>query len=94
MGAFLREMPKNKGAEGTGSNQHEVRSRETTAPKTLRDLGISKKESAPAENRGFFVSVNFTPEFTVLAKKHRNSQQFGAIGSNRQLDLTRFCVVR
>jgi hypothetical protein len=45
-GELLRDMEKNKGAQGTGSNQHrQVRSADTTAPK-LRELGISKQQSS------------------------------------------------
>ncbi len=43
----LAEMPKAKGAAGSGSNQHLVRSRDTTAP-TLSDLGINKDRSTAA----------------------------------------------
>jgi hypothetical protein len=38
-------MEKNKGARGSGSNQHEVRSHDVTAPK-LSELGISKMQSS------------------------------------------------
>ena len=44
-GEMLRAMEKNKGARGSGSNQHEVRSHDATAPK-LSDLGISKTQSS------------------------------------------------
>lgn len=43
-GELLREMPKNKGSQGTGSNQYEVRLRPATAP-TLRDFGIEKTQA-------------------------------------------------
>ncbi|MGH7054946.1 MAG: hypothetical protein ACREE4_20585 [Stellaceae bacterium] len=36
-------MEKAKGAQGSGSNQYEVRSRPSTTP-TLRDLGISRDQ--------------------------------------------------
>lgn len=51
MGEYLRLAPKNQGARGTGNNQHkkEVRFPDGTAPQTLADLGISKKESANAQ---------------------------------------------
>jgi site-specific DNA-methyltransferase (adenine-specific) len=50
MGDFLKAGPKNRGAEGTGSNQHKkVRSQNGTAPPTLAGLGISKRESADAQ---------------------------------------------
>jgi hypothetical protein len=41
-------MEKNRGARGTGSNQHEVRSREVTAPQPpkLEDLGVTKMQSS------------------------------------------------
>jgi N6-adenosine-specific RNA methylase IME4 len=47
-GELLAEMEKNKGAQGTGSNQHEVRSLQSdrTSPPTLKDLGISKNQSS------------------------------------------------
>ena len=45
-GQMLAEMEKNRGAEGTGSNQHEVRSHDVTAPPKLADLGITKNESS------------------------------------------------
>lgn len=44
-GQMLAEMDKNTGAMGSGSNQHEVRSLDVTAPK-LADLGISKNQSS------------------------------------------------
>lgn len=46
LGNILREVEKNKGAAGTGSNQYkEVRSEGSTAPK-LSDLGLTKNQSA------------------------------------------------
>jgi phage N-6-adenine-methyltransferase len=45
MGEMLRDMEKNKGAMGVGSNQYEVRSHEDTTP-VLEDLGISKTQSS------------------------------------------------
>src|SRR5262249_31529313 len=44
-GELLREMEKAKGSQGSGSNQHEVRSHDATAP-TLSDLGITKSQSS------------------------------------------------
>lgn len=44
-GQMLAEMDKNRGSMGSGSNQHEVRSLDVTAPK-LSDLGISKNQSS------------------------------------------------
>lgn len=44
-GELLRDMPKNEGAKGSGSNQHEVRSHRVSAPK-LSDVGISHKQSS------------------------------------------------
>jgi hypothetical protein len=44
-GELLASMDKNTGAMGVGSNQHEVRSYDATAPK-LSDLGISKDNSS------------------------------------------------
>jgi hypothetical protein len=44
-GELLAEMGMNRGAAGTGSNQHQVRSHDVTAPK-LSDLGITKNESS------------------------------------------------
>jgi site-specific DNA-methyltransferase (adenine-specific)/site-specific DNA-methyltransferase (cytosine-N4-specific) len=49
MGEFLQTAPKNKGAKGRGSNQHQLRSPNGTAAPTLKDLGISKRESADAQ---------------------------------------------
>jgi len=46
-GELLREMEKNKGAQGSGSNQHQVRSPDATAPPpTLSDLGVTKTQSS------------------------------------------------
>lgn len=44
-GEMLASMEKHPGAKGVGSNQHEVRSHDVTAPK-LSDLGITKNESS------------------------------------------------
>ena len=44
-GELLAAMEKAKGAMGSGSNQHEVRSGRSTAP-TLSDLGITKDQSS------------------------------------------------
>lgn len=44
-GEMLSSMEKHPGAKGVGSNQHEVRSHDVTAPK-LSDLGITKNESS------------------------------------------------
>jgi hypothetical protein len=44
-GELLRDMEKNKGAQGSGSNQHELRSHDATAPK-LSDLDINKSQSS------------------------------------------------
>jgi hypothetical protein len=49
MGEFLQTAPKNKGAKGRGSNQHQLRSPNGTAAPTLKDLGISKRESSDAQ---------------------------------------------
>ena len=45
---LLAEMEKNKGAQGIGSNQHQVRSRRATTPQPpkLSDLGITKSQSS------------------------------------------------
>ena len=46
-GQMLAEMPKATGAKGSGSNQYQVRSYDTTAPQTtLSDLDITKDESS------------------------------------------------
>lgn len=46
-GQMLAEMPKATGSKGTGSNQHEVRSHDATAPKTtLADIGVTKSDSS------------------------------------------------
>jgi hypothetical protein len=44
-GELLRDMEKNKGARGSGSNQHELRSHDATTPK-LNDLGLNKSQSS------------------------------------------------
>jgi hypothetical protein len=44
-GELLEEKEKAKGAQGSGSNQHQVRSHDETAP-TLADLGITKTQSS------------------------------------------------
>ncbi len=43
---MLSETEKNKGAEGLGSNQYEVRSHDVTAPPTLADMGLNKSQSS------------------------------------------------
>lgn len=45
IGQLLKELPKNEGAKGSGSNQHEVRLHDDTAPK-LTDVGVSKSQSS------------------------------------------------
>lgn len=46
-GELLKQMEKNKGAQGTGSNQYQqVPSDDARAPKTLSDLGISYDQSS------------------------------------------------
>lgn len=44
-GELLAQTEKNKGAAGTGSNQHEVRSHASTAP-TLAEIGITRDQSS------------------------------------------------
>lgn len=44
MGQLLKKMVKNKGAMGSGSNQHEVRLHDESTP-TLEDLGIKDIQS-------------------------------------------------
>jgi hypothetical protein len=44
-GELLMEMEKNKGAQGSGSNQYEVRSHDTSTP-TLADRGITYDHSS------------------------------------------------
>lgn len=44
-GQMLSEMNLNRGSMGSGSNQHEVRSHDVTAPK-LSELGITKNQSS------------------------------------------------
>lgn len=46
----LRQDEKAAGAKGSGSNQHEVRSHNNTAP-TLDDLGVSKQQSVTVNIR-------------------------------------------
>jgi hypothetical protein len=47
-GQLLRDTPKAVGAAGNSSNQHqkEVQSIDTTAPKTINEMGISKDQSS------------------------------------------------
>jgi hypothetical protein len=45
-GELLREMEKNKGSRGTGSNQHQVRSSKESAPPKLSDLGVFHTQSS------------------------------------------------
>ncbi len=53
-GEMLAGMEKAKGAEGNSSNQHkqEVRSNDVTAPPTLSEIGITKRQSADWQERG------------------------------------------
>ena len=44
-GELLRDLEKNKGARGSGSNQHELRSHDATTPR-LADLGLNKSQSS------------------------------------------------
>ena len=44
-GELLRNTEKNHGARGTGSNQHQVRSNDSTTP-TLADMGLTRDESS------------------------------------------------
>jgi len=44
-GEMLKGMPKAKGAQGSGSNQHEVRSHDDTAP-TLESLDLNKSQAS------------------------------------------------
>lgn len=44
-GELLAATEKNKGAAGSGSNQHEVRSHASTAP-TLAAMGLTRDESS------------------------------------------------
>ena len=66
-GQMLAEMPKNAGAKGTGSNQHEVRSHDVTAPKTLADIGITKNESSRWQKLAAVSDAQF--EHAVAAAK-------------------------
>jgi hypothetical protein len=56
---MLAEMPKNEGGKGTGSNQHEVRLHDTTAPKTLSEIGISKDQSSRWQKLASVPDVQF-----------------------------------
>lgn len=44
-GELLAQAEKNTGARGTGSNQHQVKSNDSTAPK-LADMGITRDQSS------------------------------------------------
>jgi hypothetical protein len=46
-GQLVAEMEKAKGARGSGSNQHQVRSPQATAAlRRLSDIGVSKQQSS------------------------------------------------
>jgi hypothetical protein len=53
-GQLLAEMEKLRGARGTGSDQHKkvVGSSSATPPKTLKEVGITKDQSASWQKLG------------------------------------------
>ncbi|MGH7114916.1 MAG: hypothetical protein ACREE9_10520 [Stellaceae bacterium] len=55
-------MEKATGAQGTGSNQHQVRSHDETAP-TLADLGISKSQSSRRQKLAEVPEAEFEATF-------------------------------
>ena len=63
MGEMLKATERAKGAQGTGSNQHEVRLPDVTAP-TLADLGVTKRESSEAQ---FLASLPENVQELVIA---------------------------
>jgi hypothetical protein len=67
-GELLASMDKNTGAMGVGSNQHEVRYHDVTAPK-LADLGISKNDSSRWQKLAAMPDAQF--EQAVVTAKER-----------------------
>jgi hypothetical protein len=59
MGEVLAKLDKNVGAKGSGSNQHEVRSHDVTAP-TLADINITKMQSSRWQ------AIAAVPEFDFI----------------------------
>lgn len=84
MGEFLAAMPKATGAQGTGSNQHQVRSHEGTAPQpaTLAEIGITKKQSARAQKLAAIPADEFKERIAVAkaggGAAIQNAQIFGS----------------
>ena len=68
-GELLTDMEKNKGARGSGSNQHEVRSRDATAPPKLSDLNINKSQSSRWQRLADIPDDDF--EELVARAKHK-----------------------
>ena len=68
-GELLADTEKNKGARGSGSNQHEVRSRDATAPPTLSDLNINKSQSSRWQRLADIPDDDF--EELVARAKHK-----------------------
>lgn len=67
-GQLLKEREMAKGAQGSGSNQHEVRSQLATAPETLSDLGISKTQSSRWQKLAAIPEEDFEATFAGPAK--------------------------
>lgn len=66
-GELLALAEKAKGAQGSGSNQYEVRSRPATAP-TLADLGISKSQSSRWQQLAAVAEEQFEAALAAPAK--------------------------
>jgi hypothetical protein len=67
-GEMLRDMEKNKGARASGSNQHELRSHDATAPK-LADLGLNKSQSSRWQDLAALNDDDFEDRITHAQQK-------------------------
>jgi hypothetical protein len=67
-GEMLRDMEKNKGARASGSNQHELRSHDATAPK-LADLGLNKSQSSRWQDLAALDDDDFEDRITHAQQK-------------------------
>ena len=77
-GELLPEMEKNKGAQGTGSNQHQVRSHDATAPLKLSDIDVTKTQSSRCGSCGH--RQPFAPETIVPARRRPTGRRARAGG--------------
>jgi hypothetical protein len=72
-GQLLGEMEKARGARGSGSNQHKLRSHDTRAPKLL-DLGISHDQSSRWQKLAAIPEAEFEATFAKPSKKPSTSR--------------------